>query len=217
MDVTSKTEGKADTGSQVPLLIKYNERLKENVCRGIVEKVTDTVQQTETGNRADPSQMPIAVGKVGGPKSFPRVALDLATTVERIQQNFCICDPTLPDCPIVFASDAFLELTEYPREEVLGRNCRFLQGPGTDQNTVQDIRDAIKEGAELTVRILNYTRSGRAFWNMFTLAPMKDSDGSTRFYVGVQVGNLWRFWCWHVAAIILLLLLLLSVDECVLC
>jgi PAS domain-containing protein len=53
--------------------------------------------------------------------------MDLATTVERIQQNFCICDPSLPDCPIVFASDAFLELTMYPREEVLGRNCRFLQ------------------------------------------------------------------------------------------
>jgi PAS domain-containing protein len=53
--------------------------------------------------------------------------MDLATTVERIQQNFVISDPSLPDCPIVFASDAFLELTGYPREEVLGRNCRFLQ------------------------------------------------------------------------------------------
>ncbi len=60
--------------------------------------------------------------KGSAPKAFPRVALDLATTVERIQQNFCISDPTLPDCPIVFASDAFLELTEYKREEVLGRN-----------------------------------------------------------------------------------------------
>ncbi len=68
--------------------------------------------------------------RFGAPKAFPRVALDLATTVERIQQNFCICDPTLPDCPIVFASDAFLELTEYAREEVLGRNCRFLQVRG---------------------------------------------------------------------------------------
>ena len=66
-------------------------------------------------------------GKRGGPKAFPRVALDLATTVERIQQNFVISDPHLPDCPIVFASDAFLELTGYSREEILGRNCRFLQ------------------------------------------------------------------------------------------
>lgn len=64
---------------------------------------------------------------------------------------------------------------------------RFLQGPGTDPKTVSQIRDAVKAGAELTVRILNYTKSGRAFWNMFTLAPMLDSDGQCRFYVGVQV------------------------------
>lgn len=65
--------------------------------------------------------------KMTAPKAFPRVAMDLATTVERIQQNFVIADPHLPDCPIVFASDGFLELTEYSREEILGRNCRFLQ------------------------------------------------------------------------------------------
>jgi hypothetical protein len=53
---------------------------------------------------------------------------------------------------------------------------------------VQDIRDCIREGRELTVRFLNYTRSGKPFWNMFTLAPMRDSYGQTRFFVGVQVG-----------------------------
>lgn len=67
------------------------------------------------------------------------------------------------------------------------RSVCTLQGPGTDQKTVQDIRDAIREGRELTVRILNYTRSGKPFWNMFTLAPMRDSYGQTRFFVGVQV------------------------------
>ena len=56
--------------------------------------------------------------RMTAPKSFPRVAMDLATTVERIQQNFTISDPSLPDCPIVFASDSFLELTQYPRHEV---------------------------------------------------------------------------------------------------
>jgi hypothetical protein len=72
-----------------------------------------------------------------------RAGLDLATTLERIQQNFVISDPSLPDCPIVFASESFLELTEYSREEILGRNCRFLQGPGTDPRAVAEIRDAI--------------------------------------------------------------------------
>jgi hypothetical protein len=67
--------------------------------------------------------------------------------------------------------------------------CFCDQGPGTDQATVQQIRDAIKSGEEITVRILNYKRSGVPFWNMFTVAPMKDSDDTIRFFVGVQVGS----------------------------
>ena len=59
-----------------------------------------------------------------------RGGLDVATTLERIQQSFVIADPSLPDCPIVFASDGFLDFTGYTREEILGRNCRFLQGGG---------------------------------------------------------------------------------------
>ena len=120
-------------------------------------------------------------------KAFPRVAIDLATTVERAQQNFVICDPKLPDCPIVFASDQFLDLTGYAREEVLGRNCRFLQGADTDRAAVDQIREAINSHKELTVKILNYTKQGKPFWNLFTLAPIQDIDGTVRFFVGVQV------------------------------
>ena len=65
--------------------------------------------------------------KMTAAKTFPRVAMDLATTVERVQQNFVISDPSIPDCPIVFASDGFCEMTGYDRYEILGRNCRFLQ------------------------------------------------------------------------------------------
>jgi PAS domain-containing protein len=116
VDVTSKTEGKAVTDNGgVPVLVKYDTRLRENVAKKIVEEVVTNVESAEPSR---PQQGP----KGSAPKAFPRVALDLATTVERIQQNFCISDPTLPDCPIVFASDAFLDLTEYKREEVLGRN-----------------------------------------------------------------------------------------------
>nr|AML79332.1 putative LOV domain-containing protein [Chlamydomonas sp. BC-2016] len=195
VDVTSKTEGKAFADSTgIPLLVKYDARLRENVAKKIVDEVTSTVASAEPGSA--PSHGVSGFGGssssggkkgAGGPKAFPRVALDLATTVERIQQNFCISDPTLPDCPIVFASDAFLELTGFAREEVLGRNCRFLQGPDTDQSTVEQIREAIKSGSELTVRLLNYTKAGKPFWNMFTLAPMRDEAGVTRFFVGVQV------------------------------
>lgn len=110
VDVTSKTEGAAYTDSAgVPLLVKYNDRMKNVVAHDIVEDVVGAVESAEPKNQ----------GVVGhAPKAFPRVALDLATTVERIQQAFVISDPNLPDTPIVFASDAFLEMTGYGRAEV---------------------------------------------------------------------------------------------------
>ncbi|KAF5443676.1 hypothetical protein F2P56_036213 [Juglans regia] len=103
-----------------------------------------------------------------------RQGIDLATTLERIEKNFVITDPRLPDNPIIYASDTFLELTEYTREEILGRNCRFLQGPETDHATISKIRDAIREQREITVQLINYTKSGKKFWNLFHLQPMRD-------------------------------------------
>ena len=144
VDVTSRTEGAAFADAAgVPLLVKYDQRLRDGVAAVAVEDVTQAVEAAEEVADGKPAveRGPAAVGR--GTKSFPRVALDLATTVERVQQNFCISDPGLPGCPIVFASDGFLELTGYGRYEVLGRNCRFLQGPATDRETVAELRAAV--------------------------------------------------------------------------
>lgn len=83
------------------------------------------MQQVEETTRAGAGGA--VAKKMAAAKTFPRVAMDLATTVERVQQNFVISDPSIPDCPIVFASDSFCEMTGYDRYEILGRNCRFLQ------------------------------------------------------------------------------------------
>nr|AML78812.1 putative LOV domain-containing protein [Arabis alpina] len=116
-----------------------------------------------------------------------RKGMDLATTLERIEKNFVITDPRLPDNPIIFASDSFLELTEYSREEILGRNCRFLQGPETDLTTVKKIRAAIDNQTEVTVQLINYTKSGKKFWNIFHLQPMRDQKGEVQYFIGVQL------------------------------
>ncbi|KAL1809531.1 phototropin-2 isoform X2 [Daucus carota subsp. sativus] len=116
-----------------------------------------------------------------------RQGIDLATTLERIEKNFVITDPRLPDNPIIFASDSFLTLTEFTREEILGRNCRFLQGPDTDQAVVQNIRDAIREQREVTVQLINYSKSGKKFWNLFHLQPMRDQKGELQYFIGVQL------------------------------
>nr|AML76905.1 putative LOV domain-containing protein [Eleusine coracana] len=116
-----------------------------------------------------------------------RRGIDLATTLERIEKNFVITDPRLPDNPIIFASDSFLQLTEYSREEILGRNCRFLQGPETDRGTVKRIREAIDNETEVTVQLINYTKSGKKFWNLFHLQPMRDQKGDVQYFIGVQL------------------------------
>lgn len=171
VDVTSQTEGSVKNN----VMIKYDTRFRQQNQR-VIDDVTSEVQLQEGESRT------------GAPaKTFPRVALDLATTVERVQQNFVVCDPSLPDCPIVFASDAFLALVGYSREEVLGKNCRFLQGPATDRGTVAKIREAVAAGRECIVRLLNYKKNGEMFWNMFTLAPIMDVEGHIRFFIGVQV------------------------------
>ncbi|KAG0602612.1 hypothetical protein M758_10G027100 [Ceratodon purpureus] len=107
--------------------------------------------------------------------------------LERHEYNFVLSDPRLPDHPIVYASEGFLRMSGYERAEVLGRNCRFLQGPGTDRQTVLEIRDAIREERPCQVRILNYTKQGRAFWNLFHMAPIySKQSGNVIHYVGVQ-------------------------------
>nr|AML79649.1 putative LOV domain-containing protein [Carapichea ipecacuanha] len=120
-------------------------------------------------------------------KKEMRKGIDLATTLERIEKNFVITDPRLPDNPIIFASDSFLELTEYSREEILGRNCRFLQGPETDPATVRKIRRAIDTQSEVTVQLINYTKTGKKFWNLFHLQPMRDQKGEVQYFIGVQL------------------------------
>eukprot|EP00271_Cylindrocystis_brebissonii_P017263 TRINITY_DN4419_c0_g1_i3.p1 TRINITY_DN4419_c0_g1~~TRINITY_DN4419_c0_g1_i3.p1 ORF type:complete len:856 (+),score=203.26 TRINITY_DN4419_c0_g1_i3:800-3367(+) len=150
-----------------------------------------TAVSTPSGSSAIASSVTAEEGPVvPGPEGEARRArrgLDLATTLERIQKNFVITDPRLPDNPIIFASDDFLELTEYSREDVLGNNCRFLQGKDTDRNTVQKIRDAIDSQQDITVQLLNYTKSGKPFWNLFHLQAVKDSKGCLQYFIGVQL------------------------------
>ena len=75
-----------------------------------------------------------------------------------------------------------------------------MQGPDTDPKAVAIIREAIKTGSEATVRILNYRKGGEPFWNMLTIAPMADVDGTSRFFIGVQVWaapSLFKIHQWH--------------------
>ena len=102
------------------------------------------------------------------------------------QQNFVLSDPQLPDNPIIYASEGFLRLSGYSRQEILGRNCCFLQGPKTDPAAVALVRQGLADGEDVSVCLLNYRKDGSTFWNQFFLGALKDSAGKVVNYVGVQ-------------------------------
>jgi PAS domain S-box-containing protein len=97
-----------------------------------------------------------------------------------------ITDPQQEDNPMVYVNDRFVEMTGYDREESLGVNCRFLQGPDTEESSIQALRDAIEADEPTSVELLNYRKDGTEFWNRVSIAPICDADGTVSYWVGFQ-------------------------------
>ncbi|KAK4125593.1 hypothetical protein N657DRAFT_591233, partial [Parathielavia appendiculata] len=99
---------------------------------------------------------------------------------------FCISDPIRPDNPIVFASDGFLAMSGYQRRDIIGKNCRILQGFATDPEAATRLSRAISAGSDATELILNYRPDGTPFWNLLFICPLME-HGSVRYFLGAQV------------------------------
>ncbi|MBA3962357.1 MAG: PAS domain S-box protein [Chthoniobacterales bacterium] len=110
----------------------------------------------------------------------------LASAISNLSSGVVITDPRLPDNPMIFANPAFYSLTGYAPEEVLGRNCRFLQGPKTDSAMNAEMREAIKAGRAFSGDVLNYRKGSSTFWNEITITPVFDSAGTLVNFVGLQ-------------------------------
>ncbi|RYY37816.1 MAG: PAS domain-containing protein, partial [Sphingomonadales bacterium] len=91
-----------------------------------------------------------------------------------------ISDPHRPDKPIIECNDAFVALTGYSREEIIGNNCRFLAGPGTEPELTDEIRKAVAARRTVLVEILNYKKDGTQFRNAVMVAPIFDDRGELR-------------------------------------
>lgn len=100
--------------------------------------------------------------------------------------SLVLTDPRQPDNPIVYANQAFCDISGYPKSEIIGRNCRFLQGPATDPHTVERIQKALRDNDEVMVDILNYHKNGTPFWNRLLISPLRAPDGTVLFFSGVQ-------------------------------
>ena len=109
-----------------------------------------------------------------------------AAALDVADDGIVISDATTPDAPIVYVSPSFERLVGYPAEEILGTNCRMVQGPGTDRETVKQIAIALQEGRVFQGEILNYRKDGTAFWNFLRIAPIRDASGRVTHHVGTQ-------------------------------
>jgi diguanylate cyclase (GGDEF)-like protein/PAS domain S-box-containing protein len=110
----------------------------------------------------------------------------LASAIANITTGVVITDPNQPDNPIMFVNPSFTSITGYTLEEVVGRNCRFLQGKETDARVLRQLREAIAHPRAHTCILLNYRKDGTPFWNELSIAPIFDPQGKLIYFVGLQ-------------------------------
>lgn len=110
-----------------------------------------------------------------------------AAAIRATRMPMVITDPRLPDNPIIFVNEAFQRLTGYSRDEIMGHNCRFLQGPETSREAVAEVRRAIAEGIDIQIDILNYRKDGSTFWNALYLSPTRNAKGEIQFFFASQL------------------------------
>ncbi len=106
--------------------------------------------------------------------------------MDKAPVSITISDPSQEDNPLIYANDRFCKLTGYDHEEILGRNCRFMQGPDTAHEATQEIRRAIDTQEATSVVLRNYRKDGMPFLNRLLISPVTDENGAVTHYIGFQ-------------------------------
>ena len=146
------------------MIFQSNQSEKNAIIRKI-EEIRSQLEELEVGGEL--------------PQLFRR-ALDATDNV------ITIADPSLADAPLIYVNKQFEELTGYRQEEVVGRNCRFLQGDDKDQPELERLREAMRKGENVRVELRNYRKNGEMFWNELYLTAVHDAGGRLKYFLGVQ-------------------------------
>lgn len=101
-------------------------------------------------------------------------------------EGISLSEITMPDQPLVYVNGGFELMTGYKKDEVIGKNCRFLQGEDTDKDQVKKIRDAVEKRESCTIEFVNYHKNGTKFWNRLTVSPVSEASDEIQYYVGIQ-------------------------------
>ncbi|WP_255170462.1 bacterio-opsin activator domain-containing protein [Natrononativus amylolyticus] len=164
------------------------ERLREEVA----ETTVGTARRVELADDRFDARVHRAAD--GATIAFATLEADVSTSdravtaraVNEAPVGVTISDPSREDNPLVYINRAYREITGYSADEVVGRNCRFLQGPDSDPEAVAAMREAIADERPVTVELKNYRKDGTEFWNEVTIAPVRNADGERTHYVGFQ-------------------------------
>ena len=135
------------------------------------------------------SQLAIAIENAQAFAQVKAVQSELLLSNQAIQAStsgMLVVDATKSDNPIIFVNPAFTQITGYSSDEVMGRNCRFLQAGDKQQSGLHELRAALKEKRAAQVIIRNYRKDGEMFWNQLQITPITDQQGNLTHYVGVQ-------------------------------
>jgi diguanylate cyclase (GGDEF)-like protein/PAS domain S-box-containing protein len=112
--------------------------------------------------------------------------VNFAAVLEELPYGVVVTDARRPDNPIVYANAAFSILSGHTPQEVVGRNCRLMQGPDTDRAVVAELAEAIRAGLPIRREVLNYNKDGRTFWNEIFIVPLIDAGGEVTGFIGTQ-------------------------------
>ncbi|MBK1662758.1 PAS domain-containing protein, partial [Paracraurococcus ruber] len=175
-----RTPDKPRQGKRAERAERVDDALADAVASGLARIDTASPLQTRAGDGAWPEP------RVDGPGLTDRGDVFFAA-VELTRMPMILTNPNLPDNPIVFANRAFQQLTGYTEKEIVGRNCRFLQGAQTDREAVEELHQAIAEERPISVEILNYKRDGTPFWNALFIAPVHDTAGKLLYFFASQL------------------------------
>jgi PAS domain S-box-containing protein len=174
-----KIREEAETTLKMLAFDAFPRFIKSPYCKQAVEALKSS------GNGGSIENMIASVDSKG-----PQDADDWLNTFVATAESFPACivisDMTIPGAPMVFVNQEFCRTTGYSREEAVGRNCRFLQGPETEPEAIQVIRNTLSKGQDCHVKLTNYRKNGELFQNLLSMRPVFDADNIYRYVIGVQ-------------------------------
>jgi PAS domain S-box-containing protein len=141
----------------------------------------------EAMTHVTPTMTAAGGGMAAAVDELRRLAGPMFAAVDRSGMAVLVTDPRRPGNPIVFVNEAFKAYTGYSADEAVGRNPRFLQGPGTDTVTLRRLAEAVSAAREIEVEILNYRKDGSPFWQRLFISPLFDEEANLAFFFGSQV------------------------------